>query len=507
MRRSKKTWAIIAATTAGLLVTGPPAGAADPAGRAGRTLYVDCAGGSDQAAGTGPRQPWRTLARVNRERLGPGATVRFKRGTRCVGTLTVRDSGERGAPVRIDTYGTGAKPHIDGAGGTDAVVVDNAEYVELRDLEISNTGPAASRRRGVWIRLDDFGTGHHYVLSGLDVHDVNGDDAKDAGGSAGIELDAFGSVRPTSFDDVLIQGNTVRRVDRSGINMGSSWDDRPEHGDARTTWTPSTRVRIRGNTVADTGGDGIVVQTSRNALVEHNDISYFQQRSAGYNAGLWAWNADGTLFQFNEVSHGSTTRDGMAFDLDAAQRNTVFQYNYSHDNEGGFLLICNAENMVNDGGTVRYNVSRNDRNYGIVTGCEPATGARVHNNTISTDKPVDFVWRGGALAGSTVSVGTFSNNVFAGPAGSRLTDAFNGYRNNLYHQVADPVAERDPAAVLADPRFAAPGAAGPEGVRLGADSPALRAGVPLPGDGGRDYWGNPLPQGTPPDIGAHQRTR
>ncbi|MEI9970842.1 MAG: hypothetical protein WDO73_01640 [Ignavibacteriota bacterium] len=45
----------------------------------------------------------------------------------------------------------------------------------------------------------------------------------------------------------------------------------------------------------------------------------------------------------------------------------MFQYNYSHDNEGGFMLICtpgrrNAQdNIGNQGTVIRYNISHNDR--------------------------------------------------------------------------------------------------------------------------------------------------
>ena len=51
-------------------------------------------------------------------------------------------------------------------------------------------------------------------------------------------------------------------------------------------------------------------------------------------------------------------KDGQAFDSDGFCRNTVFQYNYSHDNDGGFMLICGRENV---GTTIRYNISQNDQ--------------------------------------------------------------------------------------------------------------------------------------------------
>ena len=80
-------------------------------------------------------------------------------------------------------------------------------------------------------------------------------------------------------------------------------------------------------------------------------------------------------------------RDGEGFDSDLNSRNTIIQYNYSHDNEGGFLLICNdgsqapADNAGNVGTIVRYNISQNDHHRGInIAG--PVTNATIYNNTI-----------------------------------------------------------------------------------------------------------------------------
>ena len=59
-----------------------------------------------------------------------------------------------------------------------------------------------------------------------------------------------------------------------------------------------------------------------------------------YAAGIWPWDCDNSIIQFNEVSGVKGTKDGQAFDSDYRCRNSLFQYNYSHDNEGGFMLIC-----------------------------------------------------------------------------------------------------------------------------------------------------------------------
>lgn len=206
--------------------------------------------------------------------------------------------------------------------------------------------------------LDNFGTASHIVIAGLYIHDVNGTNEKKDNG--GIIFCTAGDRIPSRFDGLTIERNIVWRVDRSAIAAQSShW--------RRTHWNPSLNVIIRDNLVDDIGGDGIVPWATESALVEHNIARDCNRRAGSYNAGIWPWSADNTVFQLNEAAFTRTTLDGEGFDSDYNSQNTLFQYNYSHDNEGGFMLICTPgkrntqENIGNIGTTVRYNVSRNDR--------------------------------------------------------------------------------------------------------------------------------------------------
>ncbi|MFH8573480.1 right-handed parallel beta-helix repeat-containing protein [Streptomyces sp. NPDC017993] len=463
------------------------------------TYYVDCADGSDAASGTRPATAWRTVKKAGAAALRPGDRVLFKRGTTCAGTFAPTASGAAGAPLGAGAYGSGAKPRIAGAGARAAILLDNVQHWELRDLDVTNTGPAttADPRAGILVRLHDFGTGHHYLVDGVDVHDVNGADVKDPDPSGGILFAVQGSAEPTSFAGVTVRHSTVEHTDRTGIGTSSTWGRRPEHPQGPgTSFAPITGLSVHRNTVRDVGGDGIVVQNSVGARVEHNLVDGFNARSAGYNAGIWAWNSDHVVYQFNEVTGGHGTRDSMAYDIDGGNNGNVYQYNYSHDNEGGFLLVCNGEGMTSDGNTVRYNVSVNDENksapYGVISVvCGPATNTLVHNNTITT------ATSGTAMVSSNGPGGvTFRNNIFAGAeATSPIADPHNLYDHNLYARISG--VPGDSAAVRADPRFVSPG-----DVRLRAGSPALGAGVAVFGSGDRDFYGNPVPD--PPNIGADQ---
>lgn len=323
------------------------------------TYYVDSAAGSDSQAGTSPETPWKTLDKVNASRFQPGDRILFKSGSSWQGQLAPASSGAEGAPIVIDRYGPGPKPRIDGAGRVeDAVRLYNVQFLEVRNLEVTNHGESAAVRRGVHIFLDNFGTARHIVASGLYIHDVNGTNQRKDNG--GIIFRTNGNRTPSRFDGLTIERNIVWKVDRSAIAAQS-------YHYSRRRWFPSLNVIIRDNLVEDIGGDGIVPWATDGAIVEHNIARHCNRRAATYDAGIWPWSTDNSLFQLNEAAFTHGTTDGEGFDSDYNSRNTLFQYNYGHDNEGGFMLICTPgdrrpeENLGNVGTLVRYNISRNDR--------------------------------------------------------------------------------------------------------------------------------------------------
>jgi len=340
------------------------------------TYYIDSAAGQDSNSGISASAPWKSLEKVNTTILHPGDRVLFKAGGAWNGQLAPRTSGADGTPASIDRYGSGPKPKIDGDGQVEDVLrLYNVQNIEVRNLEITNHGAERAVRRGVHIFLNNFGTAKHIVVAGLYIHDVNGvngngDNAKDNGG---IIFRTIGDRKPSRFDGLTIERNFIRTVDRSGIAADS-------YHAMRTRWYPSLHVVIRDNFVDDVGGDGIVPWATDGVLVEHNIARNCNRRAGSYNAGIWPWSTDNSLFQLNEASFTRTTLDGEGFDSDYNSRNTLFQYNYSHDNEGGFMLICTPvkrnqqENIGNTGTVIRYNISRNDRTRGFhLSGAEHTT--------------------------------------------------------------------------------------------------------------------------------------
>ncbi|MGY1497000.1 carbohydrate binding domain-containing protein [Streptomyces sp. QTS52] len=488
---------------------------AAPAYAAGTAYYVDC---SAPANGTGTSgSPWNSLAGPNATTFAPGDQLLLKRGTTCSGTLHPLGSGSAaGGSISIDAYGTGALPVIAGGGGTDAVYLYNQEYWEISNLEVTNTGAVkgANARRGVYVVLENYGTGDHYKISNLNIHDVNGNQSKEVDGSAGILFAVLGTTTPSVFNDVDIDGNTVANVARSGINMSSTWLCRPSIGCNTPAWTPWTGVVVENNTVHDTDGDGIVVQMSQNAVIEHN-VVYNAAKANSANAGIWAWDSDGTVIQYNEAygtQKNSGNTDGQGFDVDYGQDGTVVQYNYSHDNAGGFILFCGCGggSHLASNAAVRYNVSEDDR-LRVIT-MDGSQDSAFYNNTIylpsgSTANILEVTgaWNDLTLANNIIyNLGSGGYVYTTGQPASNFS-----WRNNLFygnHPASEP---SDPGKITADPLLVSPGSGGTgigsvAGYQLTASSPAIGAGVVVPGNGGQDYWGSTVPSVCAPDIGADQ---
>ena len=369
-----------------------------------------------------------------------------------------------------------------------------------------------ARKRGVHVVADQ-GVVPDVTLRHLYVHDVEGDLAKDSNGSGGIQVDVFGGAR---FDGLLIERNRVEDVSRSGIFIVAGSGSRPLSGQP---WPgASTRVVVRRNRLTRLGGDGIVPLGTVGAVVEDNVLSAGNLRGRGFadpqgrvcNAGIWAFDANDTVIQRNEVyAMRFNGCDGTGFDIDYDQDGTIVQFNYSHDNEGGFILLCTDPNTRR--ADVRFNLSVDD-NFAVDSApCAfPAIGTyegvRFFNNTIVGANPL-LSFEGGPLAALFDPQHLeFRNNILQATA--PLAKTFNcgaSCSNNLFFNL--PTSGASP--VVGDALFRQPRRRGLGRLRVGRSfrvkpgSAAIGAGVALPSPGGGDYFGRPLPV-TAPSLGIDQ---
>jgi hypothetical protein len=480
-----------------------------------RALYLDADAGNDAADGLSPAAAWKTLARANAFPYQPGDSLLFRRGARWAGQFNpASGEGTVQNPIHVGAYGTGPRPLIEGEGQIqDAVVLQNRSWWTLTTLEVTNQGgsrAAGTRRTGIRVVTDNFGVMRGIRLRDLVVRDVNGSLVKhNTQEGHGILFAATGNTevggQRSRFDDFIIEDTRLERTDRNGISQYTG------------NGTRSTGVVIRRNTLEDIGGDGIKIWGANDALVEHNVVRGGRMRAQDHAAGIWPFEADRTIIQFNAVTGMKGTTDGQGYDADYRTEGTVIQYNYSAGNEGGFILLCAPGNSYSRGTVVRYNISVGD---GINTARVfqlggKITNTRIYNNTIyiMPGQNVPLIasneWDGGN-ADSTF----FWNNIFHVAAGGRVTYVWDKSTRNFFDRnvfYGDHVGRptQDAGAITGrEPQFQQPGALGfdlasAEAYRLIQADSLFAAGRVIPENGGRDFFGNPLPSGTP-YVGAHQ---
>lgn len=528
---------------------------ADP-GAAPRTFYVS-ASGSDSAAGTAPAAAWRTLARVNRTRLAPGDRVLLRGGEVFAGTLVFDD--ERGTPARpitVVSYGPG-RATIDAGAGT-AIRVHNAGGFRMANLRLAGSGRTTNRGSGIEFAND--------LIGGVKLPFVRIDRVEASGfGRYGVLVD--GNRGKSGFRDVRITRVEAHDNALAGISVLGEFKRFSRDYAHRDVYIGESQVYrnpgVPGRKQAHSGS-GIVLSDTDGGTVEHSVAwgnGWLCESEDGGPVGIWAWDANRVVIQFNE-SYGNRTgtfTDGGGFDLDGGVTRSVMQYNYSHDNAGaGFLLAQFPLARRFAGNTVRYNLSVDDGRangrsgiavWGHVTDSDlyhntvyisaPAGGTRPRAVSVSNNEAAYF-WEERGSRGVR-----FRNNIFQTVGGLEQLYVAPGqedlrFQGNFYHADGGPPTwvwndlpygslevwraasgqERlngRPVGSVADPMLRLPAGAprlndtrrltALDAYRLRPGSPAIDAGIPLRRlgvqPGARDFWGTPLPRGLP-DVGADE---
>ncbi len=412
--------------------------------REAKTFYVDSEGGNDQSAGTSEKEAWRTLGRIKEHNLFvPGDRILLKCGSVFRGEqLAFQGMGSAEQPIEISSYGEGELPRLEGNGEVENVIsLYNQQYIHINRLEITNLDQKYNQNfelngsnnqekalRAINVSIRDFGTASDIRIEDCYIHDINGNIKSKWNG--GIFFDVKANIQngtltgvPSKYDQILISGCTFERVDRSGIKLISSqWCNQWEKNDpgVPVNWYPSTNVVVRDNYMEKIGGDGITVRDTDGALIEHNLVRDCRYQNTGYNVGIWPFEAANTVLQYNEAYETHGTTDGQGLDCDHASSNSVMQYNYSHNNEGGFMLIMGG--YPHTGATVRYNISQNDRDktFEFAQGCPK--GTMIYNNTIYSDQLLErgVFFLSNTGAGQGVNDTFAFNNVFHYPEGQKF---------------------------------------------------------------------------------------
>ncbi len=356
--------------------------------------------------------------------------------------------------VEVTNY---AKEMQKGATGRNGIAVIH-DYMEVQDISVEDAVKLSNaEREQAFYRA---GKLQHIVIEDCYIHDVVGYHPKNGavgrGGKMSGGINAYGP-----YDDLHMDKNIVMYCDVEGIrNDVLAWQ-----GDTRTQFPSYMEdVTANNNFIVGVPGDGIVLSSANQCEIANNYLSdagysyYAADKSKNHNiswaagsgvqngcrdvetktgavakdmgnrkapitlpttnfAGLWFIGTKDSVAQYNEaVNNVWTCNDSEAFDADMFCWGTVFQYNYTYRNNGGFLLIMST---ADDGTLVRYNVSVEDsQGYGL-DGGESQNGLfhyagapdAIYNNLFILGKDLSTVFGGGS------NTTHFFNNIMIAPNG------------------------------------------------------------------------------------------
>ena len=345
--------------------------------------YIDDIGGNDNNSAQSPSKAWKSLDKLNTTTFAPGDSILLKAGGVWQGKLSFNGSGSAGKPIYIGKYGTGLNPKIEGNGMVENTIqLTNQKYIEIQDLHVTNFGDTVAFRRGVYIQADDMGAVTHIFVRRLEISDVNGSMLNDISkNNGGMIIEVTGSGTPTYYDTLLVEDCYIHDVDRTGIANLSSWDTRTSTSDGN--WSPTKNLIYRNNTFERTGGNAMIVRVAYKPRMEYNLFNYCAIKGSG-NA-CFSFNTNYALWQYNEscfTKYNSGDEDAGGFDSDYNSKFTTIQYNYSHDNGYGALLLTGGPGSAfNDGTVIRYNVLANNADH-IVRTSGSATNSTIYNNSV-----------------------------------------------------------------------------------------------------------------------------
>ncbi|WP_372753507.1 hypothetical protein [Mariniflexile sp.] len=519
------------------------------------TYFVDDLIGKDTNNGISKFTPFKSINRLNQLQLKPSDSILFRRGGVWSGNFKPKGSGAINNRIVIGAFGSGPAPVLDAKGGileneeaSYTIQLFNQEYFEIRDLKIRNYNPFEEPRKlelketiayvnaskvGIYIKGKDCGTLHDIHLINLEICDINGDmSTKNNGGVyAEIVWNADETKRVKSnFDGFYTEGCYIHDVDRTGWSNTSVWDTRSltsvwgeKLANGRIhNWYPSENIIHRNNRYERAGANALIVRVAKAPLVEHNSFKYNGLKGSG-NASF-PFSCDDALFQYNEASYtffntksnswdGKLDVDAGGFDSDWNCKNTVFQYNYSHHNGHGGILICsNGSNKTsfNDGTVIRYNIFEDNAHH-IIRNSGNVTNTKIYNNVFFSGVENDSVqllyhksWngypdntayynnifyslgKGNEFEFTKSTNNNFVANTFYGNMKNEPSDAKKSKKNPLFK--SGVFAETNWKSHL---RF-----------MLENNSPEIDAGIPVEGHPKKDFIGN-LVQGIP-DRGAFE---
>lgn len=380
------------------------------------SYYVDNIDGSDNNSGTRVKAAFSSIDKINSLSFNPGDAILFKRGGKWTGTLKPKGNGEVENRIVIGSFGEGELPIIDAEGKKSdddfmsaGIILFNQEFWEIRDIEVRNfergnpTKP--TKKAGILVLAKDIGTLHDFKFENLKISNVNGSLKTRTNGGLFLNViaDDIPEKRiPSNFDRIYVNNCYFLDVDRGGFVNQSYWrkrDMNSKFGEVcadgkKNTWYPSHNILIENSKFENVGGNGLVTRAAESPVVQYNLFVKCSSKTTG-NAS-YPYNCNNALWQYNEACYTVYNEgdiDASGFDSDYMCKNTIIQFNYSHHNDWGGLLVCSwgkLKNSFNDGTIVRNNIFQDEKHH-MIRFSGNITNSEISNNLFVTDAEIDDV--------------------------------------------------------------------------------------------------------------------
>ena len=318
----------------------------------GRSYYYSSSTGNDTNSGRTPLVPFKSISYINKYTFKPGDSILLCGGDIFSGNLYF-DSLDKGTllkPIFIGGYNlVKGFPKLY-PGNKEGIYAYNTSGFVIKNLIIKGSGPFKTDVSGINFYSD--------LIKGKVLRQGIKIDSVEVSGFSknGIYIWSYPlDASRSGFANIQITNSKFYGNRDAGIGFLGFYII----GD---TLYAHHNIKIQNNVTFNNGGSGIILGQCDSALVD-KCVAYNNGTLVKNQVGIWTWDSKGIIIQrcesYNNHSGGGT--DGDGFDLDGGVRNSVMQYNYSHDNEGAGYLVWQydfARRQTNN--IVRYNISEND---------------------------------------------------------------------------------------------------------------------------------------------------
>ena len=505
------------------------------------TYYVS-PGGSDSASGTSTGSAWKSITRVNSQKLKAGDKVLFEGGKTFSGSLYIPSSegGTLSNRVTFSTYGSG-RATIN-SGTKHGIDVAQAAGISISNLKFQGNGMYNNQAWGIYFHVD----WTNKSVSGVTIKncEVTGYGREgirflaNTGSSINDVNVSYTDSHDNRWGGLKANGKKISAMKNYIVDHVKVWNNYGDRGNSGVT------------------GNGIMLEGIAGARISRC-VAYNNGKDGAAPVGIWAAMGERITIEYCESYNNSTrtSTDGGGFDFDWDVKNSVIQYCYSHNNAGpGFILA--GGHHYNTGNTIRYNISQNDGRKNGRAGMQiwgNVTNCNIYNNTVyitptgnsntagfyahdggGTPKPKNlniynnvFYTTGGVkmlnissgVAGTSGALNFRGNCYYSGGStfkiqwGGSSYSSLTAWRNAQGQEKLNGVA----TGIQADPKFLAVGKGGNinnadnlrslTAYKLQSSSPLINKGVTQPGTllaASHDFWGDSLPKGGKYDIGVDE---